>query len=148
MAGWGELISPNFVPCVGLNIGNHYKQASLSNKFVYNPKRPHLWDYVIDGLLLWKGVFCTFTPLRSVIPFVPIYKTILSLSAADGQLLCSEGSEDLALNPLTLLCQNQLPQTPRTLPESWEGWEQRREVSVKSVVKGKGCDSLLLVRGR
>lgn len=66
MAGWGELISPIFVPCAGLNIENHYKQASLSNKFVYNPKCPHVWDYVIDGMLLMVSSFgkVYFIPLH------------------------------------------------------------------------------------
>lgn len=38
MAGWRSPISPIFVPCAGLNIENHYKQASISNKFAYIPK--------------------------------------------------------------------------------------------------------------
>lgn len=38
MAGWSGLISQIFVPCAGLNIENHYKQASILNKFAHNPK--------------------------------------------------------------------------------------------------------------
>lgn len=96
------------------------------------------WGSVIDGFLHWRGVFDTFTPLRSVIPFVPINKTVLS----NFQKLFSSWStappwwrqKESGSLALGSAVPNQLLETPRTLLESWQpegvGAEERRKCKI------------------
>lgn len=93
------------------------------------------WGNVVDGFLHWKGVFDTFTPLRSVIP---THKTVLSnfqepfssWSTAPPQWR----QKGLGSEALGSAVPNQLPQTPRTLPENWQpegvGAEERSKCKI------------------